>query len=73
MQNLKTFNSTEFGELRILFINNKEYFPATECATILGYSKPHNAITQHCRYSLKQGVPHPQNPDKTVEKNFIPE
>lgn len=70
---IQIFNNSEFGSLSVLMINDKAYFPATECATILGYAKPHNAIAMHCRYSLKQGVPHPQNPNKTIEKTFIPE
>jgi len=70
---MQIFNSSEFGALSVLMIDDKAYFPATECAIILGYAKPHNAIAMHCRYSLKQGVPHPQNPNKTIEKTFIPE
>lgn len=73
MNEMQVFQNSEFGELGVLEVNGKPYFPATACAKILGYAKPHNAITQHCRYSLKQGVPHPQNPSKVVEMNFIPE
>lgn len=36
MGNIKVFNHTEFGELKILIINGKEYFPASGCATVLG-------------------------------------
>lgn len=39
----------EFGKLEILMIDDKPYFPATECATILGYSNPQKAIRDHCR------------------------
>lgn len=70
---LMLFSNEEFGELDILFENDTPYFPATECAKILGYGKPNNAISRHCRYSLKRGVPHPQNVDKTIAKIFIPE
>ncbi|MEY8232857.1 BRO family protein [Oscillospiraceae bacterium 50-16] len=73
MNEMQVFQNSEFGELGVLEVNGKPYFPATACAKILGYAKPHNAIAQHCRYSLKQGVPHPQNPGKVVEMNFIPE
>lgn len=73
MNEMQVFQNSEFGELGVLEIKGKPYFPATACAKILGYAKPHNAIAQHCRYSLKQGVPHPQNPNKVVEMNFIPE
>jgi len=70
---IKQFYSEEFGSLSVLLIDGKPYFPATECAIMLGYSRPHNAIERHCRYSLKRGVPHPQNPGKAIEINFIPE
>ena len=73
MNEMQVFQNSEFGELGVLEVNGKPYFPATACAKILGYAKPHNAIAQHCRYSLKQGVPHPQNPGKVIEMNFIPE
>ena len=73
MNEMQVFQNSEFGELGVLEIEGKPWFPATACAKILGYAKPHNAISQHCRYSLKQGVPHPQTPSKTIEMNFIPE
>jgi len=71
--NIQIYENIEFGKIGVLMINGKPYFPATECATILGYSKPHNAVDRHCRYSLKRGVPHPQSPDKVLEVNYIPE
>lgn len=52
MNDLKVFSSTEFGELGIMLIDGKEYFPATQCAKILGYTNPQKAIRDHC----KQGV-----------------
>lgn len=73
MQDIKVFNNTEFGDLNILIVDGKEYFPATECAKILGYIKPHDAINQHCRCPVKYGVPHPQNQEKEIQMNFITE
>ncbi|RKD25231.1 Prophage antirepressor [Caminicella sporogenes DSM 14501] len=73
MNQLKIFKNTEFGELNILVIEDKEYFPATECARMLGYSNPHKAVINHCRYLTKREVPHPQNINKKIEMNFIPE
>lgn len=63
----------EFGKLEILVIDNKPFFPATECAKILGYSNPHKAIADHCRSLTKREVPHPQSPNRTIFVNFIPE
>ena len=73
MRNIKVFNHTEFGELSILIADGKEYFPATECARILGYKNPKDAVNRHCRWVAKHDLPHPQNPEKTLKMNFIPE
>ena len=48
MDNLKVFENDEFGQLRVIVKNNKEYIEAIEVATILGYSNPRDAITRHC-------------------------
>ena len=48
MNELKVFSSTEFGELGVMLIDGKEWFPATQCARILGYSDPFKAIKLHC-------------------------
>jgi len=49
MTNLQVFKNTEFGELKVLVIDGKEYFPATDCARMLGYSNPRDAIQRHCK------------------------
>ena len=49
INNLKIFKNTEFGELGVLVVDGREMFPATECAKMLGYSNPHDAITRHCK------------------------
>ena len=48
MNELKVFQNSEFGELGVMMIDGKEYFPATQCAKILGYADPFKAIKQHC-------------------------
>ncbi len=74
MQNqMRFFNHEDFGELGVLMIDGQPYFTAVDCAEKLGYRKPHDAVSRHCRYSVKHGVPHPQSVDKTIEKIFIPE
>jgi prophage antirepressor-like protein len=47
MNNLQVFKNTEFGELKVLVIDGKEYFPATDCARMLGYSNPY--VMQYIR------------------------
>lgn len=73
MNDLKIFNNAEFGQIRTVEIGGKIYFVASDVARALGYEKPANAVAMHCRYTLKQGIPHPQNPDKKMEVNVIPE
>ena len=48
MNELKIFQNSEFGELGVMIIDGKEYFPATQCAKILGYSNPQKAVRDHC-------------------------
>ena len=69
MNDLRTFKNMEFGELATLDINGKTYFPATDCAKVLGYTNPHKAIGDHCRYLTKRYLPHPQSIDKTIESH----
>src|SRR5690625_587178 len=73
MEELKVFNHKEFGELEILIIDGKEYFPATDVASKLGYAKPHNAIDRHCRKdgSLFRGVT--DSLGRKQKKKFIDE
>ena len=49
MDDLKIFRCSEFGELSVLIIDDKEFFPATQCARILGYKDCAKAIRQHCK------------------------
>lgn len=49
MNELQVFQNSEFGELGVLEIEGKPYFPATACARILGYSNPRKAIIDHCK------------------------
>ena len=83
-QDVAIFNNPLFGDVEVLNLNGKFYFPAAKVATILGYKRPDNAIVRHCilnyPWALKQGVgvqtgikadgtPAMQ----TVEMNFIDE
>lgn len=71
MNEMQVFQNSEFGSLGVLEINGKPHFPATACAKILGYADPKDAIKRHCRCVLKHRLPHPQNPGKEIEMNFI--
>ncbi|MEL3959509.1 BRO family protein [Caldifermentibacillus hisashii] len=70
---IKLFKNDMFGELYILIVDGKEYFPATDVAKILGYADPHKAIKQHTK---KDGwVNHPviDSLGRNQEKKFINE
>ena len=67
---LEIFTNEEFGQVRTIVINEKPYFCAADIAKALGYAKPNNAISQHCRATLKQGIP---ISGKIQDVNFIPE
>ena len=54
--NLLTVSNSEFGKLNILMEDGKELFPANDCAKILGYSNPGNAIRTHCQGCVKRTV-----------------
>lgn len=72
-QELQLFNSPVFGDLEILTIDGKEYFPATKVASILGYKDPDRAIRTHCLED--GGVFHPliDNLGRTQQAKFIDE
>lgn len=47
MHNLKIFKNSEFGEIRIVPINNEPWFIGSEIAKILSYTNPSKAIRDH--------------------------
>lgn len=47
MHNLKIFENSEFGEIRIVPINNEPWFIGSEIAKILSYTNPSKAIRDH--------------------------
>lgn len=73
MNGIKVFENVEFGQVRTVEVDGKVLFCGSDIAKALGYSKPNNAISAHCRYTLKWGIPHPQSPDKIIETIFISE
>lgn len=56
MESLQIFKHHTFGTLGVLSVNGKELFPATECARLLGYVNPKEAIKWHTRRVLKHTV-----------------
>lgn len=69
---LQIFNNPEFGELRTIEEGDKIYFVASDVAKALGYKRPADAVSAHCRYTVKRSIPHPQGKG-TLQMNVIPE
>lgn len=70
MSDIKIFEHEEFGQLEVLWVDDKAYFPAVKCAEILGYANPHDAIRRHCKGCVKHELPTGGGKQK---KNFISE
>ena len=70
MNELKVFSSTEFGELGVMLIDGKEFFPATQCAAILGHENPARAVRKYCKGVTKMVTP---TNGGTQTVNYIPE
>ncbi len=70
MNDLKVFSNSEFGELGVMVIDGKEWFPATQCAKILGYKNPQEAIRNKCKGVRKTLTP---TAGGSQESNYIPE
>lgn len=47
MNELQIFKSPEFGQVRMIIINNEVWFIGRDVAIALGYAKPENAIHMH--------------------------
>lgn len=71
-KNLKIFSSDVFGNLRTWDNNGEIMFVASDVAKMLGYARPADAVSAHCRCTVKHRIPHPQGKG-TLEVNFIPE
>ncbi len=73
MNKLMKFENKQFGEIRMVEIENKPYFIASDVAKSLGYKNSREAVKQHCRWVAKHDIPHPQSKNKTLQVNIIPE
>lgn len=68
--NLEIFKNEEFGEVRTIMLDDKPYFMASDIAKALGYSRPNDAVSRHCRATVKHSTP---ISGKIQKVNFIPE
>lgn len=69
---IQVFENKEFGKVRTVEENGKVMFVASDVAKALGYSRPADAVSAHCRCIAKYDMPHPQGKG-TLTMNIIPE
>lgn len=65
------FQNDKFGNVRVVLIGKKEHFCASDIARSLGYKRPNDAVSQHCRSTVKHRIATEQG--NASEMNFIPE
>lgn len=70
MNELQIFENAEFGSVRTVDIDGRIYFMASDVAKALGYIRPNDAISAHCRATVKHSIP---ISGKAQEVNFISE
>ena len=69
-QAIEIAENQEFGKVRIRWYDNQYMFAGKDVAKALGYKRPENAVTQHCKGILKLGIP---SAGGTQETRFITE
>lgn len=70
MGNLKIFENTEFGQVRMVEVEGKPYAVGVDVAKALDYAKPSQAVIDHCKGIRKLGIP---SAGGVQETNVIPE
>lgn len=58
MNNITVFNSDEFGQVRTIEEDGKVLFCGSDVAKALGYARPNDAISAHCRATAKRSTPY---------------
>ena len=56
MNELMIFNNPKFGEVRTITEDGKTLFCGRDVAAALGYKRPNDAITAHCRGTVKRRI-----------------
>lgn len=59
MNQIQIFNNPEFGDIRIVQIDDHSFFIANDICMVLGYSNPRSAISQHIDFEdvVKHDIP----------------
>ena len=72
MENITAKTNEQFGTIRQIS-GTPTLWCGSDVAKALGYARPNDAISAHCRCTVKRRIPHPQSPSKQLELSFIPE
>lgn len=51
--NLQVFKNDEFGQIRTVALNGKDFFVGKDIASALGYKNTNDAISRHCKGVVK--------------------
>lgn len=70
MKELMIFNNPEFGQIRTIEEDGKVLFCGSDVAKALGYKRPKDAVSAHCKGAVKRRT---LTNGGEQEMNFIPE
>lgn len=56
-EQMQIFNSVEFGDIRLVMLNNEPWFVGKDIAKALGYERATKAIQSHVDYEDKDAIP----------------
>ena len=71
MNKLQIFNNEQFGQMRTITENGNTLFCGSDVAKALGYARPNDAVSAHCRSTVKRRIATAQGNE--AEMSFIPE
>lgn len=71
MNKLQVFRNEHFGQMRTLTENGATLFCGSDVANALGYARPNDAVSAHCRSTVKRRIATAQGNE--AEMSFIPE
>jgi prophage antirepressor-like protein len=67
MNEIKNFESDEFGKVRVVVNEDKPYFVASDVTKALGYANRQKAVRDHCKHAVTIGVNIGLNDSFTLE------
>lgn len=68
---LQIFENNQFGQMRTITENGNTLFCGSDVARALGYARPNDAISAHCRSTVKRRIATAQGNE--ADMSFIPE